>query len=228
MTIGYDKIVRGIFRSRPNRFIAYVEIDGILEKCHVKNTGRCKELLIDGVEVFLSVSDNPNRSTKYDLVTVRKGNRLINIDSQIPNDTVAHYLKKIPLFSSVTYIKREYRYGNSRIDIYAEDSENKYLIEVKGVTLEIDDKVMFPDAPTERGRKHILELIESQKDGYIPCIVFLIQMNDVESFSPNDTTDPEFSDALRLAKKSGVNIFAYDSKVTEDSIEMGGPVPVIL
>lgn len=222
----YDNIVKGTFVERPNRFIAMVEIDGMTERCHVKNTGRCKELLIPGATVYLSASDNPERSTRFDLIAVMKGKRLINMDSQIPNGVAAEGLRNIPLFSKVTEIKREFRYGNSRIDIMASDPDRRYLIEVKGVTLENDDVARFPDAPTERGSKHLKELIASVEEGYHPCVLFIIQMEGAMRFEPNWETDPIFSDTLRLAKESGVTVLAYGCRVTPDSIELSEPVHV--
>ena len=222
----YDRVTQGVFLSRPNRFIAMVDLDGVETRCHVKNTGRCKELLVKGSTVFLSVSDNPSRSTAYDLVAVIKGDRLINMDSQIPNAVAEECLTRIPRFSDVTFIKREYTYGDSRIDIYAEDRNNRYLIEVKGVTLEGDGVVRFPDAPTERGVKHIRELIRSIDDGYTPCLLFVIQMEDVRYFEPNRATDPVFSEALAEAKRAGVYIIAYTCKVTPDSMTLDSPVEV--
>ncbi|MBP5395051.1 MAG: DNA/RNA nuclease SfsA [Candidatus Methanomethylophilaceae archaeon] len=222
----YKRIVTGTFISRPNRFIAMVDISGTIERCHVKNTGRCRELLVKGATVYLSVPDNPNRSTPYDLVAVMKGKRLVNMDSQIPNAAVAESLKEIPMFSKVTEIHREYTYGNSRIDIYAKDDDNRYLIEVKGVTLEDDGVVRFPDAPTERGVKHVRELVSSMKDGYVPCLLFVIQMDDVRYFEPNRATDPEFADALREAEEAGVKILAYTCEVTPDSMTLKEPVEV--
>ena len=222
----YRKVILGVFLQRPNRFIAYCEIDGNVEKCHVKNTGRCRELLVPGAEVFLSVSDNPARSTAYDLVAVRKGSRLINMDSQIPNAAAAEGLRRIPMFSRVTDIRREYVYGDSRIDIMAEDPDHRYLVEVKGVTLEDGGVVRFPDAPTERGVKHVRELIRSMEDGYVPCLLFVIQMDDVLYFEPNRSTDPAFADALKDAADAGVNILAYTCDVTPDSMVLKGPVEV--
>lgn len=222
----YERIAHGTFIERPNRFIAYCEIDGKRERCHVKNTGRCKELLVKGATVFLSVPDNSARSTKYDLVAVMKGDRLINMDSQIPNAVAAESLTRIPMFSDVSVIRREYTYGNSRIDIYADDIRNRYLVEVKGVTLEDNGVVRFPDAPTERGVKHIRELISSIRDGYVPCLLFVIQMDDVLYFEPNRATDPDFADALKEAKEAGVNILAYSCSVTPDSMELKDPVEV--
>ena len=224
----YDHIVPGIFINRPNRFVAYCEIDGKTEKCHVKNTGRCRELLVEGAEVYLSVPDNPGRSTKYDLIAVMKGDRLINMDSQIPNDVAEEGLRRIPMFSDVTHIRREFTYGDSRIDLMAEGDGKRYLIEVKGVTLEDDGVVRFPDAPTERGVKHIRVLMKSKDDGYIPCLLFVIQMDDVDHFEPNRATDPEFADALAEALREGVTILAYTCTVTPDSIVLKDPVDVII
>ena len=224
----YEHIVTGTFISRPNRFIAMVDISGAIERCHVKNTGRCRELLVPGAKVYLSVPENRERSTKYDLIAVMKGDRLINMDSQIPNVAAAEGLGRIPMFSSVRTIRREYVYGDSRIDIYAEDGENKYLVEVKGVTLEDDGVVRFPDAPTERGVKHVRELIGSMRDGYVPCLLFVIQMDDVLYFEPNRATDPEFADALKEASDAGVNILAYTCTVTPDSMVLKDPVEVRL
>ena len=224
----YEYIITGTFISRPNRFIAMVDVSGTVERCHVKNTGRCKELLIEGTKVFLSKSDNPSRSTKYDLIAVMKGDKLINMDSQIPNYVAAEKLISIPLFSEVTKIKNEFIYGDSRIDLMAEGDGKKYLIEVKGVTLENDGVVMFPDAPTERGTKHIRELMHSIKDGYIPCLLFVVQMDNVLHFEPNKITDPIFSKTLKEAKECGVHILAYTCDVKPDSISLKNEIDVIL
>ena len=224
----YDRVITGTFISRPNRFISYCDIDGVRTKVHVKNTGRCRELLIPGAEVYLSVSDNPSRSTAYDLIAVRKGNRLINMDSQIPNDVAAERLAHIPLFTNIASLKREYVYGESRIDIMAEGDGRRYLVEVKGVTLEDGGVVRFPDAPTERGVKHVRELIRSMDDGYVPCLLFVIQMDDILYFEPNRATDPSFADALKDAKAAGVNILAYTCSVTPDSMELKDPAEVRL
>lgn len=224
----YESIVKGEFLSRPNRFIAKVFIDGKEETVHVKNTGRCRELLTDRAEVFLSVSSNPQRKTKYDLVAVRKGKKLINMDSQIPNDVAEEYLKKGNLFSENAVIRREVTHGKSRFDFYIEDENEKIFLEVKGVTLENDGIAMFPDAPTERGIKHINELVSLASQGYKAYILFVIQMEDVFLFKPNDVTHKAFGDALREAKKSGVNIIAMNCKVTENSIEMSKEIEVEL
>ena len=224
----YPNIIQAVFVDRPNRFLAHVKVDGRTETVHVKNTGRCRELLVKGAKVYLSVPDNPDRSTKYDLVAVMKGDRLINMDSQIPNGVAEEGLHRIPMFSDVADIKREFTYGDSRIDIMAEGNGRRYLIEVKGVTLEDDGVVRFPDAPTERGVKHIRELVKSLKDNYIPCLLFVIQMDDVRRFEPNRSTDPAFADALKEAADAGVNILAYTCTVTPDSIKLKEPVKVVL
>lgn len=205
----YKNTVKGIFKNRPNRFIANVIINGKEETVHVKNTGRCKELLIDGVTVILEESDNTNRKTKYSLISVYKGEKLINMDSQSPNSVFAEALidGKIEQIGSVDFLKREVKYNNSRFDIYYEKNNKKGFIEVKGVTLEENGVVMFPDAPTERGTKHILELIEAKKEGYDVGIAFVVQMKDVKYFTPNKERDKKFYDALYKAYKEGVNIY---------------------
>lgn len=227
----YEHIVEGRFLERPNRFIAYVAIGGKREKVHVKNTGRCRELLQDDAQVFLSYSDNESRSTAYDLVTVKKGDRMVNMDSQAPNVVVKEWLKvgeTHPVFGNITYVKPETTYQNSRFDFYVECDERKLFIEVKGVTLENDGEVRFPDAPSERAVKHVEELVKARQDGYEVYVLFVIQMQGVKYFMPNDKTDPKFAKALWEARKQGVNILAYDCKVTKDSMEIGEPVPVYL
>ncbi len=218
----YKNTVKGIFKNRPNRFIANVIINGKEETVHVKNTGRCKELLIEGVTVILEESDNTNRKTKYSLISVYKGEKLINMDSQSPNSVFAEALidGKIKEIGSVDFLKREVKYNNSRFDIYYEKNNKKGFIEVKGVTLEENGVVMFPDAPTERGTKHILELIEAKKEGYDVGIAFVVQMKDVKYFTPNKERDKKFYDALYKAYKEGVNIYVYDCIVTENSITL--------
>ncbi|MBE5935487.1 MAG: DNA/RNA nuclease SfsA [Lachnospiraceae bacterium] len=216
----YNKIVKGTFIERPNRFIAYVEIDGTIEKCHVKNTGRCKELLIKGVTVYLEEGDNPNRKTKYSLVAVEKGNILINIDSQAPNKVVGEWLNSYKEQYNITHIKPEKTYKESRIDYYFETEVTKAYMEVKGVTL-LDGKIArFPDAPTIRGIKHIEHLVDLVEQGYDAYIMFVVQCKGVISFEPNDITHKEFGDALRIAAKKGVKILVYDCVVTEDSMRM--------
>ncbi len=225
--MNYKDTIRGTFIRRPNRFVAEVLVDGCVEMCHVKNTGRCKELLVEGYTVILQRSDNADRKTGYDLIAVYKGDRLINMDSQVPNEVVAEGLSSIGLVSGLHKITREVTYGDSRFDILAEGNR-RCFIEVKGVTLEENGHVLFPDAPTERGLKHIRGLIRSKDDGYDPFIFFLIQMSDVEYFTPNYRTHKEFGLALKDAEKAGVHIVAYDCNVTENSITIGKPVKIRL
>lgn len=223
----YERIETGFFIERPNRFIAYVEIAGQRETVHVKNTGRCAELLKPGAEVYVQKADNPERKTQWDLIGVKKGKRMINMDSQIPNKVVEEWIKKGNLFPDATLIKPETTYKQSRFDLYIEEGERKIFIEVKGVTLEHDGVVKFPDAPTERGVKHLNELCEAVKDGYEAYVFFVIQMKGVRYFTPNMKTHAAFGEALRNAKEQGVHILAYDCKVTKDSIELAKEVPVI-
>lgn len=219
----YKNIVSGKFIERPNRFIARVEIDGAIETVHVKNTGRCRELLLPGVKVYLSRSDNPERKTKYDLIAVEKKREgkpslLINMDSQAPNAVAEEWLKGGALFSENAVIKREVKYGNSRFDFGITDGDKKAFLEVKGVTLENNGVAMFPDAPTERGVKHIYELIECVKKGYRAYILFVIQMKEISLFKPNEATHKEFAEALRKASEEGVEILAVDTIVTPESM----------
>ena len=213
-----------MFLERPNRFIAKVKINGNIETVHVKNTGRCKELLMPNAKVYLFVSDNPNRKTKYDLIAVEKvtdrGTILVNMDSQVPNDVVSEWLHKNELFSEKAKIKREVKFGNSRFDFYVEDRERKAFIEVKGVTLENDGVVSFPDAPTERGVKHINELISCLEKGFEAYIIFVVQMKGVLKFKPNAEHHKEFADTLDYAREKGVKVLVYDCIVTPDSIEI--------
>lgn len=216
----YENIKQGIFLHRPNRFVANVLIDGTEEICHVKNTGRCRELLYTGAEVFLEKSTNPSRKTKFDLVAVYKGNVLYNIDSQAPNKVFYEYLNKGRMFENVTYIKPECRYKNSRFDFYVEHGNKKAFIEVKGVTLEKDGVMLFPDAPTERGIKHLNELCTCLDNGYEAYVVFIIQADAGEYFVPNSETHPEFATALKKAKECGVNVLAFTCSVEKDSIKI--------
>ena len=213
-----------MFLERPNRFIARVLIDGNIETVHVKNTGRCKELLVPKAKVYLFVSDNPNRKTKYDLIAVEKvtdrGTILVNMDSQVPNDVVAEWLPKSKLFSANAVIKREVKFGKSRFDFYVEDGKRKAFIEVKGVTLENNGVVSFPDAPTERGVKHINELIACLEQGFEAYIIFVVQMKGVIRFEPNAEHHKEFADTLNYAREKGVKVLVYDCLVTSDSIEI--------
>ena len=218
----YSNIYKGKFIERPNRFIAICEIEGKEEICHVKNTGRCRELLQKGVTVYLEKSSNPNRKTQYDLVSVEKNGKLINMDSQVPNFVVTESLNKI--FNDIKFVKQEYKYGNSRFDIYVETKTDKIFVEVKGVTLENDGIVRFPDAPTERGIKHLKELQKAVNEGYRTCVVFLVQMKDVKHFEPNIETHPEFANELKRASENGVEIFVFDSIVTPEEITMNNRV----
>ena len=212
----YLKTLQAKFIDRPNRFIAHVDLNGIVETVHVKNTGRCKELLIKGVTVILEESDNESRKTKYDLIAVYKENfGLINIDSQAPNKVAKEWLES----KDYTYIKPEYTYGNSRIDFYMEKDDRKYLMEVKGCTLERDGIGYFPDAPTERGVKHIYELIKAKEDGYEVSLAFVILMEGVNEVLPNIETHPEFGVAIDDAKKAGVNIVFIKCRVYENRLE---------
>lgn len=228
----YSKIVEGQFLSRPNRFIAKVLINGAEETVHVKNTGRCKELLVSGAKVYLYEASNLQRKTKYDLIAVekvtQKGTLLINMDSQVPNDVAEEYLRDCKLFSKNAEIRREFTYNNSRFDFYIADGSRKIFLEVKGVTLENDGVASFPDAPTERGVKHINELVGAVKEGYEAYILFVVQMKGVHLFKPNDSTHKAFGDALRNAHLNGVKIIAVDSIIEPDSIKIDKFVPVSL
>lgn len=211
----YQNIIKGKFNDRPNRFIAHVWVDGVLETVHVKNTGRCKELLIPGAEVILEVSDNPNRKTKYDLIAVYKeGLGLVNMDSQAPNKVVAEWL----LTQGYDYVKPEYTYGKSHFDFYMERGNEKFLMEVKGCTLEIDGVGYFPDAPTERGVKHLRELTEATNKGYHCMIAFVIQMEGIKEVLPNEVTHPEFKKAFEEAKAAGVEVYFLCCKVEPDTL----------
>lgn len=222
----YDKIVPGIFRRRPNRFIAHVETAWGMEVCHVKNTGRCKELLVDGATVYLSESDNPARKTRFDLVAVEKGPLLINMDSQAPNKVAAEYMPL--LLPGLSLLRPETKFGGSRFDFYAEAAGERGFIEVKGVTLEQEGLALFPDAPTERGTKHLRELCGCVEQGYRACALFVVQMAGVSSFSPNAKTDPEFTAALCEAAKNGVRLEAVDCIVTPDSLAIRQKLPISL
>lgn len=224
----YKEIVMGIFIDRPNRFIARVLINGQEELCHVKNTGRCKELLIKGVTVYLEHHDNTNRKTAYSLIGVYKGDVLINMDSQAPNKVVGEWLANGGLFSDITLIRPETTYHNSRFDFYVETPSKNYFIEVKGVTLEEDGIARFPDAPTPRGVRHIEELTDAIKDGYGAYIIFVIQLKGISSFEPNVRTHQAFADALREAHSQGVNILALDCIVTFDTLTIDKEIPVTL
>ena len=223
----YKNIVPGIFLKRPNRFIAHIEIDGKEEVCHVKNTGRCRELLPVGAQVWCEKSDNPARKTAYDLIAVKKGHRLINMDSQAPNAAAKEWLEQGGL-GEIENLKPESRHGDSRFDFSFSKDGKPCFLEVKGVTLETDGICAFPDAPTLRGAKHLRELTQLAKTGYGAYVLFVIQMSDVKYLHPNDVTDPEFGKALREAKTAGVQILAMDCRITPDSMEIQSPVEVKL
>ena len=226
------KIYEGIFIERPNRFNAKVLLNGEELTVHVPNTGRCREILKEGTKIFLREELNPTRKTKYDLIAAMKGDMLIDIDSQIPNKVVNEALlnRKIDTLHKYSKINREKTYGKSRFDfkLSTEDEKENYFLEVKGVTLEDNGHCMFPDAPTERGARHILELIEAKKEGYGAGILFLVQLDNVETFSPNDERDPEFGRALRLARENGVDIMVYNCKVDKNMIEINKKIDIIL
>ncbi len=224
----YHNIVKGTFLERPNRFVAFVEIEGSREKVHVKNTGRCAELLIPGTAVYLEKSDNPDRSTAYDLVAVEKNGRMINIDSQAPNRAVEEWLYTKQLFPDLHFVRPETKYGNSRFDFYIEAGGKKIFMEVKGVTLEQDNVVKFPDAPSERAVKHVEELVLAKREGYDVYVLFVVQMEGVAYFTPNTQTHPAFADALLWAAGEGVSLLAYDCQVTPDSMTINRPVSVCL
>ena len=223
----YHNMVPGIFLARPNRFVAHIEIGGEVQVCHVKNTGRCRELLPVGAEVWCQESSNPNRKTKYDLITVRKGQRLINMDSQAPNAAVKEWLLSGGL-GRIENLKAEAKQGDSRFDFAFTKDGMPCFLEVKGVTLETDGICAFPDAPTERGAKHLRGLTELAGEGYGAYVLFVIQMADVEYLHPNDATDPNFGKALREAAANGVQVLAVDCDVTPDTMSIRNPVEVRL
>lgn len=226
----YGTMREARFLRRINRFTAFVELDGQEEMVHVKNTGRCKELLIKGAKVFLEEADKEGRKTKYSLIAVYKGNVLVNMDSQAPNQMAAEALAegKIAEIGSVDFLKREVKYGNSRFDLYYQQGEKKGFIEVKGITLEEDGIAMFPDAPTERGTKHLRELIRAKEEGYESAVLFVIQMKGIIEFRPNEERDRKFTEALRDAASAGVKILAYDCGVEIGKVWMEERVPVHL
>ena len=223
----YENMVPGVFLARPNRFIAHIEIDGQVEVCHVKNTGRCRELLPTGAKVWCQKSDNPNRKTKFDLITVQKGRRLINMDSQAPNIAAKEWLLAGGL-GAIEDLKPEYRQGDSRFDFSFLKDGRRCFLEVKGVTLENDGVCAFPDAPTDRGARHLRGLTELAREGFGAYALFVVQMADVQYLHPNDATDPQFGAALREAAGNGVTVLAMDCRVTEDTMEISSPVPVVL
>jgi len=224
----YSDVSPAIFLSRPNRFIAHALLGGEEIVCHVKNTGRCKELLVPGAAVYVQKSENPLRKTQYSLIAVRKGGRLINMDSQAPNRVFCEHLQSGRYIEGITRLKPEAACGNSRFDFYIEAGGRRIFIEVKGVTLEEDSAVLFPDAPTERGVRHLRELARCAAAGYEAHVVFVVQMSDVRYFTPNDTTHPAFGEALREAVAAGVKAVALDCAVEPDRLEIGGEIPIKL
>lgn len=229
----YGRIIKAKLIRRDNRFIATVDIDGKETRVHVKNTGRCRELLVPGCEVVLSVPSNSDkRKTPYDLVAVYKetkdGSILINMDSQAPNEAVYEWITRSGLFSKDAQVRREVTHGDSRFDVFVSDGEREAFIEVKGVTLEYEGVAAFPDAPTERGAKHINGLVRAVKEGFEAYIIFVIQMKRVNCFIPNEITDPHFADTLRRAALSGVKILAYNCSVYEDGFTIDSPVEIKL
>ena len=223
----YENMTPGIFLARPNRFIAHVQLDGQVEICHVKNTGRCRELLVPGCTVYCQRSGNPNRKTKFDLIAVRKGERLINMDSQAPNAAAGEWLAAGGL-GEISELRAEVKQGDSRFDFSFVKDGKRCFLEVKGCTLENDGVCAFPDAPTERGAKHIRGLTRLVQEGYGAYILFVIQMADVKYIRPHDETDPEFGRALREAAKNGVTVLAMDCAVDVDRMEVRLPVLVKL
>ena len=224
----YGTVCSGRFIARPNRFIAHVEVDGQVEICHVKNTGRCRELLVPGVRVFLERAANPQRKTKYDLIAVEKGDLLVNMDSQAPNKAFGEFLQTGQLWPGLMAVRPEFTWGDSRFDYRLEDGDGPIFVEVKGVTLEQDGLVRFPDAPTERGVKHLNGLIRAVEEGYRAAVFFVIQMEGLRCFMPNDETHPAFGDALRRAAAVGVAVHAWECAVTPETLTIRRPVPVIL
>ena len=224
----YPNSIPARFLSRPNRFVAQVELDGVETTVHVKNTGRCRELLVPGARVWLVKSDNPSRKTAYDLVAVEKGDRLINMDSQAPNAVFGEWAQAGCFVPGLTLLKPEYKHRDSRFDFYWEAGDRKGFVEVKGVTLEQNGAVYFPDAPTQRGIKHLHGLIDCLDEGYEAAVCFVIQMEQADFFSPNDETHPAFGEALRQAHAAGVRVLALSCSVTPDSLSISAPVPVRL
>lgn len=222
----YGKLLEACFVERLNRFVAVVKLNGEFVRCHVRNTGRLKELLIPGAKVFIEESDNPSRKYKYSLLQVMKGDVPVNIDSQAPNKMAFEWAKEY--FGAEAVVKPEQTFGDSRFDLYIENGDRRIFVEVKGVTLEQEGIVYFPDAPTERGVKHLRELAESISQGYEAYILFVIQMKGVCEFRPNDSTQPEFGEALRYASGKGVKSLAYDCVVSEEEVYIDKPIPVKL
>ena len=224
----YDSVISARFLERPNRFIARVETADGVQTVHVKNTGRCRELLVPGAEVYLAKGSNPNRKTAYDLIAVKKNGLLVNMDAQAPNQVFAEWVLEGSFLPDVKALRREYTYGESRLDFCLETERGIHLVEVKGVTLEDQGEARFPDAPTERGVKHIRELQRAVENGLDATLFFLVQMENMHSVSPNDVTHPAFGAALREAVAAGVQVCAWDCAVTPDSLSIRRQVPVLL
>lgn len=224
----YQTVCRACFLARPNRFVARVLLDGQPETVHVKNTGRCRELLVPGAVVYLARGDNPHRKTRYDLVAVEKGPLLVNLDSQAPNRVFAEWAGAGNFRPGLTLLRPETVWGNSRFDFYWEAGERRGFVEVKGCTLEEDGHARFPDAPTLRGVKHLEELIRCRAEGYEATVCFVLQMGGLRDFAPNDATHPAFGDALRRAAAAGVEVLAMECRVTPNTLALDRPVPVRL
>lgn len=224
----YKEMIEGRFWRRRNRFIAEVQIGEQIEEVHVRNTGRLRELFVEGAPVLLEPAENPERKTRFSLICVRKKDQWVSVDSTAPNQVAEEMVREGRLFSDVSYIQREKTFGKSRFDLYVEHGGKKHYIEVKGVTLEVNGTAMFPDAPTERGIKHINELIEAKKQGYLATILFVIQMKGVIGFQPNRMTHPAFAEALKRARDAGVDILAADCIVTREEIVGDAFIPVMI
>ena len=224
-SVRYGKTVRGTFVSRPNRFIAKVLVEGKEETVHVKNTGRCREILVPGTQVVLEDSCNPSRKTRYDLIAAYKGGNLINIDSQSPNKAFGEFITESGIFGGTPAVHPEYSHGDSRFDFYIESEGRRIFVEVKGVTREFDGVCMFPDAPTERGLKHLRGLERCVEEGYEAYLALVVQMKGMHVFVPDYETHPEFGREMERAEEMGVGILVYDCVVTEDSMYVDSPVP---
>ena len=225
----YAHVRPAVFQARPNRFVARVLLDGKEETVHVKNTGRCRELLVPGARVYLAEGDNPARKTRYDLVAVEKGELLVNLDSQAPNKVFAQWAQAGGFRPGLTLLRPETTWGNSRFDFYWEDAAGQRgFVEVKGVTLEEEGHVRFPDAPTLRGVKHLEELVRARAEGYEAAVCFVVQMEGMVDFAPNDATHPAFGAALRRAAAAGVTVLAMECAVTPGSLAIRRPIPVRL
>ena len=221
----YGKTVRGVFVSRPNRFVARVEINGTIETVHVKNTGRCREILVPGATVVLEDSGNPDRKTRYDLIAAYKNGMLINIDSQAPNKAFSEFIPRSGIFGEDPQVFPEHAHGDSRFDFYIESRERRIFVEVKGVTKEIDGVCMFPDAPTDRGLKHVMGLESALSEGFEAYVVLIVQMKGMREFVPDYAIHEEFGRELEKAESEGVGVLVYDCVVTEDSMVVDSPLP---